>query len=96
MRKQKIKVKGVVYRYTLSEDHAHIRLDGIVPYETSQLIKERLIRKGILKEVIDHEEVSDPKKRFEKWCNIELKLLAEDKHDPLSKAAKEELERRNS
>lgn len=96
MKKSKIKVNGVVYKYIITEDNT-IRYDGIVPYTTSEEIKRRLIKKGIYdpNKKDDYKEVLDPKKRFEKWCNTELKILAEDKSNSLSELAKVELERRN-
>ena len=45
MKKQKIKVNGIVYKYVMMEDNT-LRFDGIVPYKTYQIIKERLIKQG--------------------------------------------------
>ena len=69
MKKQKIKVKGIKYKYIITDQNT-IRFDGIVPYETSEIIKNRLIKKGLYNPTTKKEDLStDTKKRFEKWCN---------------------------
>ena len=45
MKKQKIKVNGIEYKYVITENNT-LRLEGIVPYETYQIIKETLIKQG--------------------------------------------------
>lgn len=45
MKKQMIKVNGIKYKYIITENNT-LRFDGIVPYETYQIIKERLIKQG--------------------------------------------------
>lgn len=82
MKKQKIKVNGIRYKYIITEENT-IRVDGIVSYKTYQIIKERLIKQGkyqekkseTIKVECDEEFL---KKRFEKWSNVELKLQMED------------------
>ncbi len=95
MKKQKIKVEGIRYKYIIN-DHNQIEVDGILPYRIFNIIKDRLITKGIYhpEEKETQQEITNTKKRFEKWCNTELKITAEDKKDPLRNLAKQELERR--
>ena len=45
MKKQMIKVNGIEYKYIITENNT-LRFDGIVPYKTYQIIKERLIKQG--------------------------------------------------
>ena len=85
MKKQKIKVNGIRYKYIITEENT-ISVEGIVPYKTYQIIKERLIKQGKYQEKksetikVEHDE-EFLKKRFEKWSNVELKLQMEDYKD---------------
>ena len=42
MKKQKIKVEGIRYKYIIN-DQNQIQVDGIVPYRIFNIIKDRLI-----------------------------------------------------
>ena len=43
MKKERIMVDGIEYKYIITENNT-LRFDGIVSYETYQIIKERLIK----------------------------------------------------
>ena len=45
MKKQKIKVNGIRYKYIISDSN-QIQVDGIVSNEIINIIKERLIKQG--------------------------------------------------
>lgn len=50
MKKEKIIINGVEYRYVITKENT-IRVDGIVSYNDFQLIKEALIKQGKYKEI---------------------------------------------
>ena len=83
MKKQKIKVNGIKYKYIITEENT-IRYDGIVPYEISQIIKERLIKQGKYQETkkVESHEVHYTeaylKRRFKNWSKVELELYLEE------------------
>ena len=82
MKKERIQVEGVKYRYIITKDNT-IKVDGIVPYNHFQSIKEKLIKKGkyIPNNVTTHKIEYDERyleRRFKKWANTELKLYYEE------------------
>lgn len=82
MKKERIMINGVKYRYIITEENT-IKVDGIVSYDNYQLIKETLIKKGKYKEnsvetiKVEYDE-NYLKRRFQKWATIELKLYLEE------------------
>ena len=87
MKKQKIKVNGIEYKYIITENNT-LRFDGIVPYKTYQIIKERLIKQGKYQEkksetITVHYNEKYLERRFRKWSLVELKMYRdelEEKH----------------
>lgn len=82
MKKQKIKVNGIRYKYIITEDNT-LRFDGIVPYETYQIIKERLIKQGKYQEkksetITVHYNEKYLERRFQKWSLVELKMYRDE------------------
>ena len=82
MKKQKIKVNGIRYKYIITEDNT-LRFDGIVPYETYQIIKERLIKQGKYQEkksetITVHYNEKYLERRFRKWSLVELKMYRDE------------------
>lgn len=82
MKKQKIKVNGIRYKYIITEDNT-LRFDGIVPYETYQIIKERLIKQGKYQDkksetITVHYNEKYLERRFQKWCLVELKMYRDE------------------
>lgn len=82
MKKQKIKFKGVIYKYVITEENT-IKFDEIVPYETYNILKERLIKQGKYNEskketITIHYNEDYLKRRFQKWSLVELKLYLEE------------------
>ena len=83
MKKQKIKVNGIVYKYVIMEDNT-LRFDEIIPYDTCQIIKERLIKKGKYKEsksetIRIHYNEKYLERIFQKQSLVELKMYREKK-----------------
>ena len=82
MKKQKIKVNGIKYKYVITEENT-IRLDGIVPNEIYQIIKERLIKQGKYQEkksetITVHYNEKYLERRFQKWALVELKMYRDE------------------
>ena len=82
MKKQKIKVNGIVYKYVIMEDNT-LRFDEIIPYDTCQIIKERLIKQGKYKEtetetITIHYNEKYLERRFQKWSLVELKMYRDE------------------
>ena len=82
MKKERIMVDGIEYKYIITENNT-LRFDGIVPYATYQIIKERLIKQGKYQDkksenIIIHHNENYLKRRFQKWTKIELKLYLEE------------------
>ena len=111
MKKQKIKVNGIMYKYVIMEDNT-LRFDETIPYDTCQIIKERLIKKGKYKETESktiriHYNEKYLERRFQKWSLVELKMYRDElekkiKDHSISNEEKlcvqpirEEIERRN-
>ena len=111
MKKQKIKVNGIMYKYVIMEDNT-LRFDETIPYDTCQIIKERLIKKGKYKEsesetITIHYNEKYLERRFKKWSLVELKMYRDElekkiKGHSISNEEKlwvqpirEEIERRN-
>lgn len=82
MKKEKIKVNGIRYKYIITEENT-IRLDGIVPSEIYEEIKRRLIKQGKYQEErstttkVKYNE-SYLERRFQNWAKIELKIYLEE------------------
>lgn len=105
MKKERIMVDGIKYRYIINDSN-EIELNKEVSKEVFDQIKEVLIKKGkynteINVEVEEDNYISDQlKERFKKWATVELKMYRDelDKKDlsdlekRLLKAIKEELE----
>ena len=105
MKKERIMINGVKYRYIIN-DSDEIETSKPVSKEVLDLIKQTLIKKGkynieINVEVEEDNYMSDQlKERFKKWATVELKMYRDelDKKDlsdlekRLLKAIKEELE----
>jgi len=101
MKKERIMIKGVKYRYIINDSN-EIETAKPVSKEVLDLIKDTLIKKGKYQE-FDWPEIpqeknyseKDLKTRFQKWAKIELKMYREEVKDPiLLKAIDEEIERR--
>ena len=108
MKKERIMINGVKYRYIINDSN-EIETSKPVSKEVLDLIKQTLIKKGkynieIKVEVEDDDYMSDQlKERFKKWATVELKMYRDelDKKDlsdlekKVLKAIKEEIERRS-
>ena len=111
MKKQKIKVNGIRYKYIITDDN-NLRFDETVSPETCQIIKERLIKQGKYQDkksenIIIHHNENYLKRRFQKWTKIELKLYLEELEEKhrnntitseeklLVQSIREEIERRS-
>ena len=103
MKKERIMVDGIKYRYIINDSN-EIELNKEVSKEVFDRIKEILIKKGKYSDQkiewpeIPYEEV-DLKERFKRWAKVELKMYKEDLEkekdaETLIKAIDEELERR--
>lgn len=87
MKKQKIKVNGIKYKYIISDSN-QIQVEGIVSNEIINTIKERLIKQGKYQEkksetITVHYNESYLERRFKKWSLVELKIYRdelEEKH----------------
>ena len=82
MKKERIMVDGIEYKYIITENNT-LRFDGIVPYETYQIIKERLIKQGKYQEeksetIKLHYNEKYLERRFQKWSLVELKMYKEE------------------
>jgi hypothetical protein len=82
MKKQKIKVKGIKYKYIITEENT-IRIDGIVPSEIYEEIKSRLIKQGKYQEtkketITVHYNEKYLERRFQKWSLVELKMYRDE------------------
>ena len=82
MKKQKIKVNGIIYKYVIMEDNT-LKFDEIIPYDTCQIIKERLIKQGKYKETESktiriHYNEKYLERRFQKWSLVELKMYRDE------------------
>lgn len=95
MKKEKIKVNGIRYKYIISEDKT-LRVDGLVSREVYTTIEERLIKKGIdLKPSLSYQEKTTNHKihydekylerRFKNWAKIELKIYLEELEEKAKK-----------
>lgn len=105
MKKERIMINGIKYRYIINDSN-EIETSKPVSKEVLDQIKEVLIKKGkynieINVEVEEDNHMSDQlKERFKKWATVELKMYRDelDKKDlsdlekRLLKAIKEELE----
>ena len=111
MKKQKIKVNGIRYKYIITENNT-LRFDGIVPYQTYQIIKERLIKQGKYQEkksetITVHHNENYLERRFQKWSLVELKMYKDELEEKIKNNSitseeklclpfiKEEIERRS-
>ena len=87
MKKQKIKIKGIRYKYIIN-DLNQIEVDGIVSNEIINTIKERLIKQGKYEDkksetITVHYNEKYLERRFQKWSLVELKMYRdelEEKH----------------
>ena len=82
MKKERIMVNGIKYRYIIN-DSDEIELNKEVSKEVFDRIKEILIKKGKYQEVKGetikvHYDENYLKRRFQKWTKIELKLYLEE------------------
>ena len=82
MKKQKIKVNGIQYKYIITDDNS-LRFDETVSYETYQIIKERLIKQGKYQDkksetIIIHYNEKYLERRFQKWSLVELKMYRDE------------------
>lgn len=111
MKKQKIKVNGIRYKYIITDDNS-LRFDETVSPETYQIIKERLIKKGKYKEsetetITIHYNEKYLERRFQKWSLVELKMYRDELEEKIKchsitneeklcvQPIREEIERRN-
>jgi hypothetical protein len=87
MKYNKVKIKGTVYKYYITEENT-ICCKGIVTHPEYESIKERLIQRGIyqpsnVKTIkVKHDE-KYLERRFKLWSLVELKLYRdelEEKH----------------
>lgn len=103
MKKERITVDGIKYRYIINDSN-EIELNKEVSKEVFDRIKEILIKKGKYSDQkiewpeIPYEEV-DLKERFKMWAKVELKIYKEELEkekgsEKLIKAIDEEIERR--
>lgn len=82
MKKQRIKVNGIRYKYIISDSN-QIQVDGIVSNEIINIIKERLIKQGKYQEeksetIKFHYNGKYLERRFQKWSLVELKMYKEE------------------
>ena len=82
MKKQKIKVNGIKYKYIISDSN-QIQVDGIVSNEIINIIKERLIKQGKYQEeksetIKLHYNGKYLERRFQKWSLVELKMYRDE------------------
>lgn len=82
MKKQKIKVNGIKYKYIITEENT-IRVDGIVSSEVYEEIKRRLIKQGKYQEmksetITVHYNEKYLERRFQKWSLVELKIYRDE------------------
>ena len=111
MKKQKIKVNGIRYKYIITDDN-NLRFDETVSPETCQIIKERLIKQGKYQDkksetIKLHYNENYLKRRFQKWSLVELKMYKEELEEKIKNNTitseeklclpfiKEEIERRS-
>lgn len=111
MKKEKIKVNGIKYKYIISDSN-QIQVDGIVSNEIINTIKERLIKKGKYKEsesetIRIHYNEKYLERRFQKWSLVELKMYRDELEEKIKshsisneerlcvQPVREEIERRN-
>lgn len=103
MKKERIMVDGIKYRYIINDSN-EIELNKEVSKEVFDRIKEILIKKGKYSDQkiewpeIPYEEV-DLKERFKRWAKVELKIYKEELEkekgsEKLIRAIDEEIERR--
>ena len=103
MKKERIMVDGIKYRYIINNSN-EIELNKEVSKEVFDRIKEILIKKGKYSDQkiewpeIPYEEV-DLKERFKRWAKVELKIYKEELEkekgsEKLIRAIDEEIERR--
>lgn len=82
MKKERIMVDGIKYRYIINDSN-EIELNKEVSKEVFDRIKEILIKKGKYSDQkiewpeIPYEEV-DLKERFKRWAKVELKIYKEE------------------
>ena len=82
MKKQKIKIKGIRYKYIIN-DLNQIEVDGIVSNEIINTIKERLIKQGKYEDkksetITVHYNEKYLERRFQKWSLVELKMYRDE------------------
>ena len=82
MKKQKIKVNGIRYKYIITDDNS-LRFEETVSPETFQIIKERLIKQGKYQDkkietIIVHHNEKYLERRFQKWSLVELKMYRDE------------------
>ena len=82
MKKERIMVDGIKYRYIINDSN-EIELNKDVSKEVFNKIKNTLIKKGkYFDQIYDWPEIPyeeiELKERFKKWANIELKLYLEE------------------
>lgn len=111
MKKQKIKVNGIRYKYIITDDNS-LRFEETVSPETFQIIKERLIKQGKYKEtesetITIHYNEKYLERRFQKWSLVELKMYRDELEEKIKchsisneeklciQPVREEIERRN-
>ena len=111
MKKQKIKVNGIRYKYIITDDNS-LRFEETVSPETFQIIKERLIKQGKYKEtesetITIHYNEKYLERRFQKWSLVELKMYRDELEEKIKSHSitneeklciqpiREEIERRN-
>lgn len=111
MKKQKIKVNGIRYKYIITDDNS-LRFEETVSPETFQIIKERLIKQGKYKEtesetITIHYNEKYLERRFQKWSLVELKMYRDELEEKIKchsisneeklciQPIREEIERRN-
>ena len=103
MKKERIMVDGIKYRYIINDSN-EIELNKEVSKEVFDQIKEILIKKGKYSDQkiewpeIPYEEVY-LKERFKRWAKVELKIYKEELEkekgsEKLIRAIDEEIERR--
>ena len=105
MKKERITVDGIKYRYIINDSN-EIETSKSVSKEVFNRIKEILIKKGKYSDQkiewpeIPYEEV-DLKERFKRWTKVELKIYKEELEkekgsEKLIRAIDEEIERREN
>lgn len=78
MKKQKIKVNGIRYKYIINDSN-QLEVDGIISNEIMNTIKERLIKQGKYQDkksetITVHYNEKYLERRFQKWSLVELRL----------------------